>query len=249
MSGHTAQRTLVKSPPELWAELSDAASLAKHLGEFGEIRITRAEPESLVAWEGERANGTVSLEPAGWGTRVTLTATAVADEPRRVKPSPRRLTRRSRPSRATKPAVAASQAWAVEDGCEPSSTAQAREVTAPEPETTPAPAAKRSRFGRFKRWLAASRDTTAWRLSDDLQAPASPDTPADEGQRADADEDPVPAAPIRLRPPPPPAEPEPEPEPPAAAEASPLDEGEIATLLSDVLDTLGAAHHRPFSRG
>jgi hypothetical protein len=242
MSGHTAQRTLVKSPPELWAELSDAASLAKHLGEFGEIRITRAEPESLVAWEGERANGTVSLEPAGWGTRVTLTATAVADEraasDEAIEAEP-----------SDEAAVAASQAWAVEDGCEPSSTAQAREVIAPEPETTPAPAAKRSRFGRFKRWLAASRDTTAWRLSDDLQAPAAPHTPADEGQRADADEDPVPAAPIRLRPPPPPAEPEPEPEPPAAAEASPLDEGEIATLLSDVLDTLGAAHHRPFSRG
>ena len=46
--------TLVKSPPELWAELSDPETLARHLGEFGEIRITRTEPETAVAWEGEQ---------------------------------------------------------------------------------------------------------------------------------------------------------------------------------------------------
>jgi hypothetical protein len=69
-----AKRTLVKSPPELWAEVSDPGALARHLGEFGEIRITRTQPESLVEWEGERASGWVRLEPSGWGTRVTLTA-------------------------------------------------------------------------------------------------------------------------------------------------------------------------------
>src|SRR5919204_3962658 len=69
-----AQRTLVKSPPELWAELSDAEALARHLGEFGEIRITRLEPETTVAWEGERASGTVDIAPSGWGTKVTITA-------------------------------------------------------------------------------------------------------------------------------------------------------------------------------
>ncbi len=71
---HEASRTLVKSPPELWAECSDAGSLARHLGEFGEIRITRLEPENVVAWEGEQVSGTVRIEPSGWGTRVTLTA-------------------------------------------------------------------------------------------------------------------------------------------------------------------------------
>jgi hypothetical protein len=71
-----ASRTLVKSPPELWAECSDARLLGRHLGGFGEIRITRLEPEIAVAWEGERASGTVRLEPSGWGTRVELTATA-----------------------------------------------------------------------------------------------------------------------------------------------------------------------------
>src|SRR5438132_1197186 len=43
------QRTLVKSPPELWAELSDPTSLARHLGELGEIRITRVDPEQAPA--------------------------------------------------------------------------------------------------------------------------------------------------------------------------------------------------------
>ncbi len=71
---HEASRTLVKSPPELWAECSDAGSLARHLGEFGDISITRLDPETTVAWEGEHASGTVRIEPSGWGTRVTLTA-------------------------------------------------------------------------------------------------------------------------------------------------------------------------------
>src|SRR5437763_6383327 len=86
MSEHQASRTLVKSPPELWAECSDARSLARHLGDaVGEIRIKRLEPETTVAWEGEHISGTVRLEPSGWGTKVTLTAAPeallVADEP------------------------------------------------------------------------------------------------------------------------------------------------------------------------
>jgi hypothetical protein len=87
---HKASRTIVKSPPELWAECSVAQSLARHLGEFGEIRITRLEPETTVAWEGEHASGTVRLEPSGWGTQVTLTATpivAAVPEPA-VEPEP-----------------------------------------------------------------------------------------------------------------------------------------------------------------
>jgi len=82
MTDHEASRTIVKSPPELWAECSDAAALARHLGEFGEIRITRLEPESAVAWEGELASGTVRIEPSGWGTRVTLTAQLPEADPR-----------------------------------------------------------------------------------------------------------------------------------------------------------------------
>ncbi len=89
MADLTAQRTLVKSPPELWSELSEVESLAKHLGELGEIRITKVEPESTVAWEGEDVCGTVELEQSGWGTKVTFTATvpepgpAAVEEPKR----------------------------------------------------------------------------------------------------------------------------------------------------------------------
>jgi hypothetical protein len=89
-----ATRTLVKSPPELWAELSDVAALARHLGEFGEIRITRTEPESVVEWEAERASGSVRLEPAGWGTRVTLTAEPAAPPAPPEPPAPPAATRR-----------------------------------------------------------------------------------------------------------------------------------------------------------
>src|SRR3954470_20380880 len=105
MDEQRAQRTLVKSPPELWAEISDLQALSRHLGEFGDISITRSEPETAVAWEGDRARGTVELEPAGWGTRVTLTAVPVGRpaaaagepepepepraEPAEVAPSPR----------------------------------------------------------------------------------------------------------------------------------------------------------------
>jgi hypothetical protein len=83
-----AKRTLVKSPPELWAELSDMSALARHLGEFGEIRITRTEPESVVEWEGDLASGSVRLEPSGWGTKVTLTALPVMTEPPPPAPLP-----------------------------------------------------------------------------------------------------------------------------------------------------------------
>ena len=87
MNESRAERTLVKSPPELWSELSDPAALARHLGEFGEIRITRLEPESRVEWEAERARGSVELAAAGWGTRVTLTAEVTGAEAAGAEPS------------------------------------------------------------------------------------------------------------------------------------------------------------------
>jgi hypothetical protein len=75
MEAVRAQRTLVKSVPELWAQLSEPAQLSPLLDEtFGEIRITRLEPESLIAWESELAHGEVELETSGFGTRVRLSA-------------------------------------------------------------------------------------------------------------------------------------------------------------------------------
>ena len=75
MISSEVQRTLVKSPPELWAELSDPDTLARHLRELGEIRITRIDPEHAVEWEAEDATGSVIIKPSGWGTKVTLTVT------------------------------------------------------------------------------------------------------------------------------------------------------------------------------
>src|SRR5947209_7153205 len=88
MNEHEVSRTLVKSPPELWAECSYAEALGRHLSApfFGEIRITRLEPETAVAWEGERASGTVRLEPSGWGTRVTLTVASAEPEATAAEP-------------------------------------------------------------------------------------------------------------------------------------------------------------------
>jgi hypothetical protein len=162
-----AKRTLVKSPPELWAEVSDAASLARHLGEFGEIRITRTQPESVVEWEGDLASGSVQLEPSGWGTKVTLTA-----EPALAEPEP--------------------------------------EPVEPEPE--PEPVAEAEPPARPGFWARLLR--------------RRPPEPAPE--------------PIA-------AQPEPEPEPEAEPEPR-IDEERAVAALTTVLDTLGAAHHRPFSR-
>ncbi|MGN6166824.1 MAG: hypothetical protein ACTHQQ_01450 [Solirubrobacteraceae bacterium] len=77
MSESKASRTLLKSPPELWSEVSAATSLQRHMDQFGEIRITKLEPETAVAWEGEHARGTITLEVSGWGTKVSLTAEPV----------------------------------------------------------------------------------------------------------------------------------------------------------------------------
>src|SRR4051812_2760166 len=88
MEQSTAQRTLVKSPPELWAVVSSEDILGRHLAEFGEIRITRTDPETTVAWEGDRASGTVELAPAGWGTQVVLTATPAVAAQAAPEPEP-----------------------------------------------------------------------------------------------------------------------------------------------------------------
>lgn len=63
-------RTLVKSPPELWAELGPDC-LEKALGS---VSVQETEPERAIAFRGDGISGTAVLEPAGWGTKVTLTA-------------------------------------------------------------------------------------------------------------------------------------------------------------------------------
>ena len=165
-----ASRRLVKSPPELWAEVSDAAALARHLGEVGEITITRLEPETTVAWEGELASGTVELAPAGWGTSVTLTAEPVTVDQASAEPEP-----------------------------EPEPVAV--EPPAPEP-VVEQPTPRRPWFARLF------------------------------GRRVQP-----PAEPVAVEPPAP---------EPAAEEQAP---DPLEAVLSGALDSLGQAHHRPFSRG
>ena len=81
MGAVQTQRTLVKSVPEVWAELSEDGVLGRLLrGRFGEIRITRLTPESSIEWEGELAAGLVELEPSVFGTRVRLSA-LIAEPP------------------------------------------------------------------------------------------------------------------------------------------------------------------------
>jgi hypothetical protein len=223
VSEPTAQRTLVKSPPELWAEVSDVVSLAKHLGEFGDIKITRIEPETTVVWEGERASGTVELEPSGWGTKVTLTAIPTAE------PAPAPVAPEPAPVAVVEPEPEPEPVAIVEPDPEPVAVAPA-----PAPMTANEMLRKSGFFARmFKRRSAEIGGPSAPTPDPAPPAPVPvPDPPA-----------PAPAPPL---PEPTPLPPRPDPEPPAAAEAQPpLD---VTSVLTGVLDTLGAAHHRPFSR-
>ena len=81
MAAVETRRTVVKSVPEVWAELSEVALLAPMLGHFGEITITRAVPEATIEWASELASGRVELEPSVFGTRVRLTAELASPPP------------------------------------------------------------------------------------------------------------------------------------------------------------------------
>jgi hypothetical protein len=210
MTEHQSSRTLVKSAPELWAECSDAASLARHLGAFGEIQITRLEPETTVAWEGAAVSGTVKLESSGWGTRVTLTVTEEAPPAwpapaASVEPEP-------------EPAPVAAESPAEPVALEPE----------PQPTTGPAPP-RRGMFARLR--LFRRKPTAAEAVVD---APSEPDPAAE--PVVDASSEPALAA-------------ETSPAPAAETAAAPQarrPSGEQALVAA--LDSLGMAHHRPYSR-
>jgi hypothetical protein len=70
MTSYEVSRTLVKSPPELWAEL-EGERLRDALGE---ATVKTTDPERELSWEADGATGTARLEPSSWGTKVTLTA-------------------------------------------------------------------------------------------------------------------------------------------------------------------------------
>jgi hypothetical protein len=247
-----AQRTLVKSPPELWSELSDIDSLARHLGEFGEIRITRLDPETTVAWEGDRARGTVLLEPSGWGTKVTITA-QLADEPAAapeavaepmaVAPEPEPAAAEPEPAAAEpEPAAAEPEPVAVEPEPVAVEPEPEPEPVAVEPEPEPvaaepaAPPAEAPKAGFFAR-LFGRRRAVEPVVEVEAEPEREPLAAAPEAEQVAVEPEPVAVAPE-----PEPAEPEPEPAPVA------LDEDRARAILTGVLDDLGSAHHRPFSR-
>jgi hypothetical protein len=70
MTSYEVSRTLVKSPPELWAELEGERLRSV----VGDVKIRTAEPERELAWEAGGVAGLARLEPSSWGTKVTLTA-------------------------------------------------------------------------------------------------------------------------------------------------------------------------------
>lgn len=224
------RRTLVKSPPELWAELSDPESLTRHLGELGEIRIKRAEPETVLEWEADGASGTVQLEPSGFGTKVTLSL-------EREIPAPEART----------DAVEAVEADAV---AEPEPKHDVPEATAdvePETDLEPEAAAEETephamvepepKLGLFARLFRRRRKEPV--------VAVEPEPEPEPVVAVEPEPKPEPVAVV---------EPEPQPEPAGAvvAELEAIEAQmaeQTADLLTSVLDRLGAAHHRPFSRG
>jgi hypothetical protein len=284
---HEASRTLVKSPPELWAECSDAGSLARHLGEFGEIRITRLEPETAVAWEGERASGTVRIEPSAWGTRVTLTASTEAEE---VTAAVEEAAVEEEPPVVSEelavvpeePAVVPEEP-AVEEPrpvAEPESVAAevatAVEESAEVPEAPPSPRRRPRLVARVRAFFRPATVTPVPAIDVEAEPAveeaepvidaAEPATPQADPEPAEAEPEPAEAEPE------PAVEPEPEHsapspsdvalsrgvghsdsssteptvDPEASLDAEPTLDAEA--VLTAALDSLGQAHHRPFSR-
>jgi hypothetical protein len=222
-----AQRTLVKSPPELWAELSDPASLARHLGDFGEIRIARVEPEQSVEWEAQEVTGTVQLKPSGWGTKVTLTVVRETPEPEAIREAEAEPVPKSEPVPETEPVLEAEPVPKSEPVPETEPVLEAEPVAEESPEAQPA--TRRSRF--FARLFRRGARPI------ELEQP-----PAVEAELEAEPEQPEPAQ--EVQPPNLAAE--------LAAELARVEEAmaeQDAELLTAVLDRLGAAHHRPFSRG
>ena len=242
------KRTLVKSPPELWAELSDPASLARHLGEFGEIRTVRVEPETTVEWEAQDVRGTVEIKPSGWGTKVTLSVVRETPEP---EPAPQLL-----------PAVIGPAALAPKPKpeAEPKDDPKAELEPASEPESAaleiePEPW-QQSRRGFFARLFGRRRRERRDLASAEpvLLTPAGPASVVEDEPAGPVATEPVTTEPESIPEPAPQSElaMQPEPIPDLAAELAAVEETmsqQDAALLSAVLDRLGAAHHRPFSRG
>ena len=86
-----ADRTLVKSPPELWELVDDAdrmrrwCALLTGRGEHVPVAVTVRDSGERIAWRSADAGPSAALElnllEKGFGTRVTITATCEGDVP------------------------------------------------------------------------------------------------------------------------------------------------------------------------
>jgi hypothetical protein len=247
MTESKASRTLLKSPPELWSEVSTATSLQRHMDQFGEIRITKLEPETAVAWEGEHARGTITLEVSGWGTKVSLTAEPVAvDAVDGTESEDAGQGVDGTESEDAEPEAGAQvePEAGAEAGPEPAESVGPPNAVEPEPmsphrDQLDAPQ-QRPRWTRrlaraFKKWLSAEPLPDA-----DPAAPAP--EPEPEHQVAWPAVAPEPEQPATSQSPIIPPEPAPAPEP------QPQLEPASTAALDAALNSLGQAHHRPFSR-
>src|SRR4029450_2761290 len=67
MASVEVERTLVKSPPELWDELGSEQALSRWLGQ---VRVNVKDPPHRLEWDSDVARGVIELESSGWGTKV-----------------------------------------------------------------------------------------------------------------------------------------------------------------------------------
>ncbi|MEI7626405.1 MAG: hypothetical protein WCK06_09720 [Actinomycetota bacterium] len=255
-----AQRTLVKSAPELWSEVGEVQSLARHLGAFGEIRITRLTQETTVAWEGERASGTVELKPSAWGTKVTLTAIPVLDEAQ-LAAQAQALAQAEAAARAAEAAAKAAaiakaeaEAAAIakakaeaEAKAAAIAKAEAEAKAAAEAQAAAEAAAQATLRAKLRRLFRLRPQPVEQAVGETEVIAATTAIEPEIKASVPAPIEAVVPAPIEAVTA---VEPEPEialqePQEPALSPQS----AEALAVLTEMLDTLGAAHHRPFSRG
>jgi hypothetical protein len=61
------ERTLVKSPPELWDEVGSEQALSRWLGQ---VQVSSENPPHRLEWDSDVARGVIELESSGWGTKI-----------------------------------------------------------------------------------------------------------------------------------------------------------------------------------
>jgi hypothetical protein len=242
------QRTLVKSPPELWAELSDPAALARHLGDLGDVgnmRIIRVHAEERVDWEADAISGSVLMKASGWGTKVTLRASRELGE---IEPPIAEATE----APEHEPAQTAEAADVDNSHAEAPSEAEP-EAESPLSEEIPSvqePANEEPtlepRRGLFSRLFRRRRPA-----AQEQQLERTPAAVVDADTTASDTADPVEAPTNEAAEPVATSDPPPEPSADVSADLKAAEEvaaEEVTAVLTATLDRLGAAHHRPFSR-